>query len=119
LRSNIALRCSADVGYSSVMAAVSFDLPNELMKQLQSSGADVAAEAKEALAVKLFREHKLNHRQLSELLGLDRLATDGVLKRHEAAKNWSRAGHTGSLLGCHQTQPTPKPSWPTKPSLNS
>ena len=68
------------------MAAVSFELPNELMKQLQSSGADVAAEAKEALAVKLFREHKLNHRQLSELLGLDRFATDGVLKRHEVVE---------------------------------
>ena len=68
------------------MASVSFELPNELVRQLQSTGADLAAEAKEALAVKLFRESKLNHRQLSEVLGLDRFATDAVLKRHEVVE---------------------------------
>src|SRR5688572_7302848 len=28
------------------------------------------------------------------------------------AKNWSRAGHTGFLLGCQQTHPTIKPHGP-------
>ena len=68
------------------MTVVSFELPDELVKQLQGTGADLAAEAREALAVKLFREHKLGHQHLSELLGLDRFATDGVLKRYEVVE---------------------------------
>ena len=43
-------------------------------------------------------------------------------KRGEAAphaQNWSRAGHVGSLLGCRQTHPTSKTTWPTTPILNS
>ena len=35
------------------------------------------------------------------------------------AKNWSRAGHLGFLLGCQQTHPTQNTKWPTNPSLNS
>jgi len=68
------------------MAVVRFELPDELVKQLQATGADLAAEAREALAVKLFREHKLSHQHLSELLGLDRFATDAVLKRYEVVE---------------------------------
>ena len=41
------------------------------------------ADAKEAYAVKLFRQGKLNHFQLSRVLGVDRFATDAVLKRHQ------------------------------------
>ena len=84
--SNIALRGNDDVSHIDGMASVSFELPNELLKQLKSSVADLAVEAKEALAVKLFREKKLNHRQLSEVLGLDRFETDAVLKRHEVVE---------------------------------
>ena len=64
------------------MASVTFELPSELAAQLQREGANLAAEAKEALAVKLFREGKLNHLQLSQVLGLDRFETDALLKRH-------------------------------------
>jgi len=32
------------------------------------------------------------------------------------AKNWSRAGHSGFLLGCQQTQPTQKQNDPPKQS---
>jgi len=35
------------------------------------------------------------------------------------AKNWSRAGHIGFLLGCQQTHPTTQTTWPTTPILNS
>ena len=35
------------------------------------------------------------------------------------AENWSRAGHVGSLLGCRQTHPTSKTTWPTTPILTS
>ena len=68
------------------MASVSFELPSEIARQLERAGANLAAEAKEALAVKLFRDGKLNHLQLSEVLGLDRFETDAVLKRHEVVE---------------------------------
>src|SRR6266568_6470115 len=32
------------------------------------------------------------------------------------AKNWSRAGHTGFLLGCHETHPTQNQNDPPKQS---
>ena len=73
---NFFLRRNTRVDQGKSMTVVSFELPDELVKQLQGTGADRAAEAREALVVKLFREHKLDHQQLSQLLGLDRFATD-------------------------------------------
>lgn len=35
------------------------------------------------------------------------------------AKNWSRAGHAGFLLGCRETLPTQNITCPTAPSLSS
>ena len=67
------------------MASVSFEMPSDIVQQLQRDGANLAAEAKEALAVKLFRDRKINHYQLSQVLGLDRFETDAVLKRHEVS----------------------------------
>ena len=39
-------------------------------------------EAREACAVELFRQGRLNHFQLSRVLGIDRFEVDAVLKRH-------------------------------------
>lgn len=74
------------MGYNETMTSVTIDLPTELVSLLQRAGANLASEAKEALGVKLFRDGRLNHLQLSQLLGLDRFQTDTVLKRHEVAE---------------------------------
>ncbi|MBI4579328.1 MAG: UPF0175 family protein [Planctomycetes bacterium] len=44
---------------------------------------DLDDQAKEALAVELYRQRKLTQFQLSQVLGLDRFETDALLKRHE------------------------------------
>jgi hypothetical protein len=41
------------------------------------------ADSKVANAIELFRQRKLNHYELSHVLGLDRFETDALLKRHQ------------------------------------
>lgn len=43
---------------------------------------DVDTYALEAMAVQLYRERKLYHKQFAEILGLDRWQADEVLSRH-------------------------------------
>lgn len=62
---------------------LTIDLPAELEKTLSSSEGDLSQEAKEALAVSLFRQGKLSHVQVGRALELDRFETDALLKRHQ------------------------------------
>lgn len=50
---------------------------------LRQSGQEPSAAAKEAALVELYRLQRITHHQLSEALGLHRLETDLVLKRHD------------------------------------
>jgi len=59
------------------------ELPQDLERDLRSRMADLDVAAKEAFAVELYRQRKLNYHQLSRILGLSRLETEAVLKRHE------------------------------------
>ncbi len=43
---------------------------------------DLAEQAKEALAVEGYRQHKLTHSQVSKMLGISRFETDALLKKH-------------------------------------
>jgi predicted HTH domain antitoxin len=61
---------------------VVLDLPADLELKLRQETADLDADVKEAYALELFRRGKLNHYELSRLLGLDRFQTDAYLKRH-------------------------------------
>lgn len=63
--------------------SIVIQLPEELERDLRSRLGDLDATAREAFAVELYRQHKLSHRQMSEILGLSRFETDAVLKRHE------------------------------------
>ena len=63
--------------------AITIELPADIEEDLRNRLGDLDAEAKEALAVELYRQRKLTLRQLSKLLGLSRFETDGVLKKHE------------------------------------
>jgi predicted HTH domain antitoxin len=64
---------------------ISFELPREIEEQIDLNGASLGREARELLLVELYREDRITHHQLSEALGLTRLETDGVLKRHKVS----------------------------------
>ncbi len=62
--------------------SVTVELPHDIEAMLRRGHPNLESEAKEACAVELFRQGRLNHFQLSRVLGLDRFETDAVLKRH-------------------------------------
>ena len=62
--------------------AVTIQLPTDVEQRLRAEFADLDTEAKETLALDLFRRGKLSHYELSKVLGLDRFQTDAYLKRH-------------------------------------
>jgi hypothetical protein len=62
---------------------VSMNLPPEVESQLQGDDLGLAAVAREAVAVDLFRRGILTHPQLGQILALDRFETDALLKRHQ------------------------------------
>ncbi len=66
---------------------VTIELPPEVEQQLAHDIAGLSADTREALAVQLFRRGKINHRQLSSVLGVDRFSTDAVLKRYNVEEN--------------------------------
>ena len=61
---------------------VTVELPRDIEERLRRENPNLDSDAKEACAVELFRQRKINHFQLSRILGVDRFATDAVLKRH-------------------------------------
>jgi hypothetical protein len=62
---------------------ISFDIPKDIEQGLAASVADLNADAREIYLVNLYREDRITHHQLTEALGLTRIETDGVLKRHK------------------------------------
>jgi hypothetical protein len=61
---------------------VILDLPAEIEEKLRRETPDLDADVKESYALELFRRGKLNHYELSRVLGFDRFETDACLKRH-------------------------------------
>lgn len=61
---------------------IHFEIPTIIEERLRSCGIDPSQAAKELFLVDLYRQERITHHQLAEALGLDRYATDGVLKRH-------------------------------------
>ena len=62
---------------------ISFEIPKDIERELSASVPDLNAEAREAFLVNLYREDRITHHQLAQALGLTRIETDGVLKRHK------------------------------------
>lgn len=69
------------------MATVSFDLPENLEKQLRAEIGDLDAAAEEAALVELYRQRSLSHHQLGIALDLSRFEVDGLLKRHNVTED--------------------------------
>jgi len=65
------------------------ELPDELAAQLFPDGCDPARAALEDIAVEAYRAHRLTEHQLATLLGMDRYALDGFLKRREIWLDYS------------------------------
>ena len=61
---------------------VGFDIPQDIEQQIRSEGVDPNCEAREVYLVELYRQERITQHQLAEALGLSRLETEGVLKRH-------------------------------------
>jgi len=64
---------------------ISFDIPKDIEQELAESVPDLNAEAREAFLVSLYREDRITHHQLGQALGLSRLETEAVLKRHKVS----------------------------------
>lgn len=62
---------------------ISFDVPSDIEHELCTNGADLSCDAREAFLIELYRQDRIKHYQLAEALGLSRLETDGILKRHK------------------------------------
>ena len=67
--------------YASAMSVI-VELPKDIEEKLRQENSNLDSDAKEAYAVELFRQGKLNHFQLARVLGVDRFETDAVLKHH-------------------------------------
>ncbi len=64
---------------------ISFEIPYDIGQELSTNGADLSGEAREAFLVELYSQDRITHHQLTEALGLSRLETEGVLKRHRVS----------------------------------
>jgi predicted HTH domain antitoxin len=66
---------------------ISFEIPQDIERDVRTNGVDMNREAKEAYLVNLYREERISHHQLADALGLSRYETDGVLKRYKVSPN--------------------------------
>lgn len=64
---------------------ISFELPPSIEQAISANGADLSGEAREAYLVELYRQDRIADHQLADALGLGRLETEAVLKRHEVS----------------------------------
>jgi len=62
--------------------SVTLNLPAEVERKLLRDSSNLDVEVSRAYALELFREGRLSHFQLSQVLGLDRFETEAFLKRH-------------------------------------
>lgn len=63
--------------------AVTIQLPDDVEDRLRGETPDLESQAKEVLAIELFRRGRISHFELSKMLGLDRFETNAFLKRHQ------------------------------------
>ena len=66
---------------------ISYEIPQDIERELCIHGPDINQEAKEAYLIDLYRQGRISHRQFAEALGLNRYEADGVLKRHQVSPN--------------------------------
>jgi predicted HTH domain antitoxin len=67
--------------------AVSFELPIDIEKTLRREFGNFDQTAKEAALVELYRQEKLSQHELSIALGITRLETEALLKKHNVTED--------------------------------
>jgi hypothetical protein len=67
--------------------AVSFELPTEIERSLREEFTNLDQAAKEAALIELYRQQKLTQHELSVALGITRLETEALLKRHNVTED--------------------------------
>jgi hypothetical protein len=65
-------------------ATVEISVPDTLVKALGAQPEDLPRQTLEALIIQAYRNGKITHAQVGELLDLDRWATDALSKRAQA-----------------------------------
>jgi len=68
--------------------AVKFDLPIDLEISLRQEIENLDELAKEAAMVELYRQEKLSQHELGIALGLTRLETEAMLKKHNVTEDF-------------------------------
>ena len=66
---------------------ISFDLPADVEASLRHQFSDLDRVAKESALVELYRQDKISQPELSRALGVTRLETEAVLKRHNVTED--------------------------------
>jgi hypothetical protein len=66
---------------------ISFTIPAELEQLLRQRIGNLEESAKEEFLVGLYRKGKLTHFELSQAMGLGRLETEEILKRHRVTED--------------------------------
>lgn len=66
---------------------VTFELANNIEQSLRRRIGDLDQAAKEAALVELYRQDRLTHHELADALGLSRLETNGLLKKHNVTED--------------------------------
>jgi len=67
--------------------SVTFELPSEIERTLRQALGDLDVAAKEAALVELYRQGKVTQHELSVALGITRLETDALLKKHHVTED--------------------------------
>jgi predicted HTH domain antitoxin len=57
-------------------------MPEELEHKLRTESQNLEADVKDAYALELYRQERITHLELSQMLGLDRIETSELLQRH-------------------------------------
>jgi len=78
--------------------AVTFDLPTDIEQNLRHVLGDLDGAAKEAALVELYRQDTLTQHELSIALGLTRLETEAVLKKHNVTEDLATAEEYDAAL---------------------
>ena len=66
---------------------ISFDIPRELEQQIRTDGIDLDRDAKEVYLMEQYRQGKITHRQLEEVLGLSFHEAEQLLKRRDMGQD--------------------------------
>ena len=78
--------------------AVTFQLPSDLERRLRDSLGDLDRAAKEATLIELYRRDEITAHELATALGLSRLETEALLKKHKVTEDLPTAGEVEAAL---------------------